>query len=745
MKTRNWNSKSLAVGGGLTLALLMNTTALVHAASAQDTQAADPAIPESKGAQPGTKPSLEVIIVTADRKNTYGASLVQAGSFRGATQLDTPLTVNVLPQEVITSQQALMIGDVMKNTPGVTSSQTSPVIYSNLAIRGIAVENRGNFRLNGSLPILGLIDLPLEDKDRVEALKGASALYYGFTAPSGIINLTMKRPTPDPMLATTVFGDSNSSLGLHVDAGGTAGNFGARVNAVYANVDYGIRYAEGNRALLSGAFDWKPTDKLTFNLDMEYIFKKANEPYVFNLLNPKSTTTNLYPVMPIPDLPDAKQNLGPSWSWNRTREANVLFRSHYKISDAWDFTLEAGTSQLTRDRHFNQFTPNYADANNYAFKGDGSGVVRVNLQPGQTYHNRNIRTELAGTFYTGPFLHELLVGWSENVRDLYASTATAFSYNQNMFNPVAAPAEPALGVRVGAHTRIDDVGAYLFDRVKYGSWLQVLVGVRKVDYTESNLDTGVTTFHATPTPVSYGVVIKPKSWISIYSTYIEGLETTAAAPITAVNALDPQPPTQSKQKELGLKIEPKKGLLLAVSSFDIDRGLAYLNGANRYVVDGRGRYKGTELNLTGDISRNLSVYASATFLDAKQEQGADTVISGTNVTPTQNGLRIENTAKTTWSVSGQYRLNSLLDGLSVTAGVYYIGDRAVNPLNEAFVPGFTTYDLGMSYKTKIYNKSVTFRVNGVNVTNEKYWVSTGGNLMAVGAPGSVKFSMTTRY
>jgi iron complex outermembrane receptor protein len=36
-------------------------------------------------------------------------------------------------------------------------------------IRGIAVQNRTNYRLNGSVP--------MENKERAEALKGASALY----------------------------------------------------------------------------------------------------------------------------------------------------------------------------------------------------------------------------------------------------------------------------------------------------------------------------------------------------------------------------------------------------------------------------------------------------------------------------------------------------------------------------------------------------------------------------------------
>src|SRR5262252_3197762 len=51
-------------------------------------------------------PALEEIVVSADRKNSYSADLVQAGSFRGARQLDTPLTVNVIPNTLIEAQQS---------------------------------------------------------------------------------------------------------------------------------------------------------------------------------------------------------------------------------------------------------------------------------------------------------------------------------------------------------------------------------------------------------------------------------------------------------------------------------------------------------------------------------------------------------------------------------------------------------------------------------------------------------------
>src|SRR5262245_14148748 len=108
--------------------------------------------------------TLDEVVITADRTGSFSADLVQAGSFRGARQLDTPLTVNVVPDALIQSQQSQSLLDALRNTAGVSPAQVTTTVYSNLAIRGINVENRGNYRLNGILPIVNLVDLPLEDK-----------------------------------------------------------------------------------------------------------------------------------------------------------------------------------------------------------------------------------------------------------------------------------------------------------------------------------------------------------------------------------------------------------------------------------------------------------------------------------------------------------------------------------------------------------------------------------------------------
>lgn len=692
-------------------------------------------------------PALEDIVVTADRKS-YSADYVQAGSFRGAKQIDTPLTISVIPSEVLTAQQAQGLLDALRNTAGVSSSQTSPTVYNNLSIRGIPVDNRGNYRLDGSLPIINLIDLPLEDKDRVEALKGASALYYGFTTPSGIINLTMKRPTPDPFVDADVFGDSNGGAGAHVDANDSWGVVAARVNALYANVDSGIDHTDGHRALLAGAFDFHPTDKLTLALDLEHIEKSVPEPTIFLLTAPKSTATNLYPAITVPQLLDPSTNLGGSWMDNQAHEDNVLSHLTYKFNPAWELTFDTGASLAARTRRFSTFTPTNFDT--------GAGTLKTTLQNDDNYKNWQGRAELAGAVSTGPLDHEILFGASKNVRRQFNATSTAgqcpgktptspeVTCTQNMFDPVPIPPTP-LGPAVGVVTQIDDVGYYAFDRTSYHEWLQILAGVRKSDYTESNITTDTDTFHATPTSISYGAVLKPMSWMSIYGTYIEGLESTPAAPITAANPGAILPATTSKQHEGGVKIEPLSGLLFQAAYFEINRGSTYVNSQNVYVEDGRARFRGGEFSLTGEVNQYFSLYASALLLNAEQISGAPTVITKTTVSPTAVGKQIENTPKQTFSLAGEYRLGEYVPGLSFTTAAYYTGRRAVNPLNEAFIPGYTLFDAGFAYQHELWSHPWTFRLNAENVGNKRYWVSTGELFLAEGPPSVVKFQLQTHF
>ncbi|MDB5737129.1 MAG: ligand-gated channel, partial [Sphingomonas bacterium] len=215
---------------------------------------------------------------------------------------------------------------------------------------------------------------------------------------------------------------------------------------------------------------------------------------------------------------------------------------------------------------------------------------------------------------------------------------------------------------------------------------------------------------------------------------------------TANNAGQQLPATTSKQKEAGIKIEPRHGLLFQAAYFDINRVSTFVNPSNVFVEDGRARYRGVEVSLTGEITPDLSVYVSGLDLTAKQISGAPSVTSPAGVfSPTLVGRQIENTAKWSGSIAGEYRLGKLIEGLSVNGGMFYTGRRAIDPLNRAFVPGYTIYNLGAAYQTHIADHSVTFRINGENITNKRYFASTGQDLVAEGTPTTIKFSLSTTF
>jgi iron complex outermembrane receptor protein len=245
----------------------------------------------------------------------------------------------------------------------------------------------------------------------------------------------------------------------------------------------------------------------------------------------------------------------------------------------------------------------------------------------------------------------------------------------------------------------------------------------------------VTRYEADETTPAVGLVIKPREWLSIYGTYIEGLEEGGVAGVAQVNAGEILPPNTSEQIEVGVKAEVG-GTLLTLGYFDIDRASAFVNTiTNRFVQDGRTSYKGFEVSASGEVTENLSIYATAMSLDATQERTANAALVG---------LRPENTPKFTGSLFVEYRIGAV-PGLAVSAGMFHTGNRPINQANIAIVDGFTTYDLGARYTTEVFGNETTFRINAENVTDEKYWAATASSLLNPNLPPTIKLSVTTRF
>lgn len=659
-------------------------------------------------------PALDEIVITADRRDSFGADLVQVGTFRNARLIDVPLTVNVVPGELLRAQAATGLYDALRNTAGVSRSQLNGATYDNVAIRGILVENRTSYRLNGMLPVVNLVDLPLENKERVEVLKGVGALYYGFAPPSGIVNMVTKRADRD-IFEISASANEYGGASMAIDVGQRFGDRGGvRVNASAGIVEPGLSRFSGDRFVAALATDLALTDTLKLAFDVEHIAKDVTEPAALQLLPAAQGR--------VPAIPDPRTNFGGENLRYDARATNWLGRLDWRISSQFAATLEYGEARTERDRDFSQLE-SYGGAT-------GTGILRIFPTRDQRYRNRNARAELAGAVATGPLTHNLIVGATTNWRFQNGRSAASYTVAQSFRTPLdIVPRQPTVFTR--APLNIRDAGIYATDRISWGP-VDLLAGIRYSDYRNRTTNTaGVTrSFSLSRWTPSVGLIVKPSRRVSVYATYIEGLEEGGTAPANTANAFEVLSPAVTRQYEAGVKAELFSGSVLQLAGFRVERNSAFTDPVdNVFKLAGRARYQGIEANLTGEITPQLSIYASGQLLDAEIRRSAQANLIGR--TP-------ENTPKWTGSLFAEYRP---VAGLGIGGGLFHVSERAVDNPNSAFVDGYTLLSASLRYTfAGIGRDGLTLQLNADNLTNKRYWSAAGNGLVGVGLPRQVKLT-----
>ena len=697
------------------------------------------ALAQAPATPPADKPiQLEEFNVSGSKLYSYNSDKVQIGSFRDVNPVDVPLTVNIITREALDAQGARTLFDAVKNAAGVTRSQTSGgSIADNIAIRGIAVENRGNYRLNGSLPVVNLVDLSLENKERVEVLKGATSLYYGFVPPSGVVNLVTKRATKNPVNAVKVVVNSFGALTGQLDVGrkfGPGDQFGVRVNVARGQEDIGVDNFSGRRTFAALAADWKVNDKILIRYDVEDLTKTATEQAIYTLLAPVAG------VVPLPPVPRNTHNLGGEWQKFDAHALANLLRVDLILARNWTLVAEAGHALTYRTRLSSQFQ-------NYNLT-TGAGTLAVTFNPSMRYTNDNLRVELYGKLKTGAIGHSLSLGVTSNERDQDVYQRGAASFAQNLYNPLPVPvlAQPtATTTRTVNHLR--DSGLYFYDRVTaFEERIQVIGGLRSTNFRSNtyvfttNNTTNVTTATGAPystknrmSPMATAAY-KPTRDSSIYVSYLKGLESGATAGNAQANAGFVLPPLESRQYEIGAKAD-FRGVLYQLGYFDIERPSTFIDARNFLTANGKAGYKGFEFFASGEVVRSVSLIASATRLDAKQLNAA---------TATTFGRIPDGTAKYTGSLFGEWRVPQL-KGLSISGGSFYIGRRPLNNLNQGFLGGYTLHSAGVGYTFKSGNADIAVRLNTENLSDKATWAGVGGNIISVNLPRTTKIAVTTKF
>lgn len=719
---------------------------LANDATANDTastaSSADQGAQSAATGESGRPVTLTTVTVNADKSDGYQTNYVQVGAFRDQTILDTPSTINVMPRALIESQNATGIFDVMKNSAGVTRSQTNGIFADNLTVRGLTMQNRSNFRLNGSLPLNNLIAMPMENKERMEVLKGTSALYYGFTSPGGVVNLVTKRAGVRPNFSVQASYNEHGQLLGALDAGARFGedkDVGVRVNLVGGNLgSFGIDHVEGDRSLYSLAADWRATDRINLFFDYEKIERSANEQAII------AVPAVAGGVIPFPARPDPSNLLSPgTWAVTAGKAENILGKATFAISDRWAASVEVGRAETIRtERALPIFT-----ITNLA---TGAGNVSMTFNQGERFLNENYRAEITGLIPLGSITNELTFGMMRNDRYQNGAVGGAalmtpgsgfpLTYAQNLYNPIQYAQRtrfnrPAIGFRP---QNARDDGLYLFDRIRFNDQWQAVVGVRRSDYENISNPTPTTQtiYQAKETSPSASVVYHFRPDTSVYASYIEGMEEGETAPtLGVINPAEVFGPKISKQKEVGIKTEFFDGLTATLAYFDMDVPTAGYRvptgtpGLDLFVQEGRSSYSGFEFNVTGEITPSLSIALGGLLLNAEQEEAQN---------PAQIGKTPDSTAERTYNAYLDYRPD-WAKGFGISAGSFYTGKRPLGQLEQGFLPSYTIHTLGARYSTLIPgDHRLTLQLNVDNVTNKEYWAG-GNSYLAVGLPRTTSF------
>ena len=171
------------------------------------------------------------------------------------------MSATVIDQRQIEASGARRLADLTRFDASVSDAYNAPGYWDFLSIRGFTLDNRFNYRREG-LPISAETTIPLDNKERIEILKGTSGIQAGTSAPGGLVNYVVKRPTEQDLRQVKLEAGSRANLLAAADLGGRFGDgraFGYRLNVAQERLRPLVRNLDGERSLVALATDWRVT------------------------------------------------------------------------------------------------------------------------------------------------------------------------------------------------------------------------------------------------------------------------------------------------------------------------------------------------------------------------------------------------------------------------------------------------------------------------------------------------------
>ncbi|WP_417620018.1 TonB-dependent siderophore receptor [Oceanihabitans sediminis] len=648
-----------------------------------------------------------------DEVEVFGSRFTHPDKIEALTRL--PLapyeqiqSISIISDKLIAQQGNLTISDATKNVPGVYTFATygnKRESMSSRGFRGIPILKNG-VRVHSDFRGVGVLT-DMQGVDNIQVLKGAASITQGVAtdlgSPGGVVNLVTKTPKyvfgGNADLRIGSYGQARTTFDVYgplVESGKVA----FRVNTALERADSYRSMVSSDRFYINPSLEWKPDDKTTFTVEMDY-FEDSRTPDLGTVNLGENDENHIY------DLPH-DVFLGFENDKSLTTNATYSIRFSRELSDKLSLKAAYYKSNLDLDD-----------------KGASLGNVIKDTSGTPIYNQRNrgysastrkdnnsvMQFDLIGDdIKTGSISHTFQVGFDYRTTKYNTSSMSVSnidtidvfaSNNHKLPSDMAFPEATLLGAQSKAF------GFVAQDVITFNKYIKTFLGAR---FSRTQTITATETTESNAFNPLGGIILSPFKNINVFASY-----TNSSYPRTATR-LDANGQELGNERfdqlETGIKTNWLNNRLrfnltfFKINNKDINLPVYDENwvATGYYQKGGNDERKGIEVELSGRLLDNLEVITGYSYIDAQYKEHTSYVYGSAPL----------NTPKHTFNAYANYSFKEKLDGLSLGAGVYFTGERPINDwssgaiTHEGIVPNQKPFNVD-SY-TQV-NLQAAYRIN----------------------------------
>ena len=611
--------------------------------------------------------------------------------------LDVPQTVSIVTDVDIRKQGFREIGDIIRYTPGVNTSQGEGHRDS-VVFRG--VRSTADFFQDGVRDDVQYYR-SLYNVEQVEILRGPNALLFGRGGTGGIINrVTKKAVVGETFTAHDVGIDSFGAADIALDTNFQLENGAAlRINLHSDSLANHRDHYDGNRVGFNPTMTLKVSPETTVFLSYEYADHER-------FIDRGIPTINGSPDESLSDIV-----FGNSSANVQTLEATIMrAQVEHTLSD---------TSKANFSFTSSSFDKLYQ--NIYASGYDGTLVTMDGYYDPTERDNTIMSANLVNELSLGGVVHTLLIGAefiqtdNENLR--YDANWSTTNDDNEIFN-ITRPMDFTVN-NGGVATALDYVtklnrqtasdisvtSIFIQDQIDLSDNWKLMVGGRLDDFdiTVDDIKNGTSESRNDNTfSPRAGVIYKPQENVSLYLSYSESFLPRSGEQFKALSATSARlDPDVFESTEIGMKVALNENISLNAAYFDSEQVRAERDNDTGETSEVRGlTVDGFEIELKGRVVDNLNLAIAYSDLSGETSSG---------------GIPRE-IPEHTISAFVAWEVN---EKLSVGLGLTQQGESKIKDNTPSLVlPEYTRVDLSAYYQVA---PNLSVQMNVENLMDELYF------------------------